>query len=159
MRESGERSGLDAVRRLLILLLIAGMLGIGADLLLLGHYENAWQTIPLGLLTLGLAAAAAALVGGGLWTVAGLRVVMALFICAGMLGIGLHYGGTSEAQRELDPNLEGWSLFVKAVTMKAPPALAPAAMIQLGLLGLLSTYRHPALEAHLDFPDPPLPRT
>ena len=31
------------------------------------------------------------------------------------------------------------------MTAKAPPALAPAGMIQMGLLGLLYTYRHPAL--------------
>jgi hypothetical protein len=30
---------------------------------------------------------------------------------------------------------------------KAPPALAPASMIQLGLLGLLYTYRHPSLRS------------
>jgi hypothetical protein len=34
---------------------------------------------------------------------------------------------------------------VKSITSKAPPALAPAAMIQMGLLGLLYTYKHPAL--------------
>jgi len=29
------------------------------------------------------------------------------------------------------------------MTAKTPPALAPGAMIQLGLLGLVYTYRHP----------------
>jgi hypothetical protein len=32
---------------------------------------------------------------------------------------------------------------MKAIHSKAPPALAPAAMIQMGLLGLLYTYKHP----------------
>jgi len=41
----------------------------------------------------------------------------------------------------MDPSLEGWALFVKVIRAKAPPALAPAAMIQIGLLGLLYTYR------------------
>jgi hypothetical protein len=36
-------------------------------------------------------------------------------------------------------------LFVKVVTAKAPPALAPGVMVQLGLLGLVYTYKHPAL--------------
>jgi hypothetical protein len=58
----------------------------------------------------------------------------------------LHYGGNSEFQREVDPAIGGWSLVVKVMTAKAPPALAPAGLIQLGLLGLLYTYRHPALQ-------------
>jgi hypothetical protein len=45
----------------------------------------------------------------------------------------------------MDPSLSGWPLFVKVVTAKAPPALAPGVMVQLGLLGLVYTYRHPAL--------------
>jgi hypothetical protein len=36
------------------------------------------------------------------------------------------------------------------MTAKAPPALAPAGLIQLGLLGLLYTYRHPALQLRTD---------
>jgi hypothetical protein len=45
----------------------------------------------------------------------------------------------------MDPTLEGWGLFVKVMRAKAPPALAPAAVIQIGLLGLLYTFRHAAL--------------
>ena len=42
-----------------------------------------------------------------------MRVTMALFICAGFVGMGLHYTGNSEFQREMDPALDGWSLFMK----------------------------------------------
>ena len=45
----------------------------------------------------------------------------------------------------MDPQLAGWPLFVKIVTAKAPPALAPASMVMIGLLGLIYTYQHPAL--------------
>jgi len=54
--------------------------------------------------------------------------------------------GNTEFQHEMDPTLEGWTLFVKVMRAKAPPALAPAANIQIGLLGLLYTYRHAASE-------------
>jgi hypothetical protein len=74
-----------------------------------------------------------------------MRVTMAFFIGSGFIGMGLHYMGNNEFQLEMDPGLHGWTLFVKAITSKAPPALAPAAMIQMGLLGLLYTYKHPAL--------------
>jgi len=39
-----------------------------------------------------------------------------------------------------DPTLAGWALFRAAISAKAPPLLAPGAMIQLGLLGLVYSY-------------------
>jgi hypothetical protein len=36
------------------------------------------------------------------------------------------------------------------VTAKAPPALAPAVMAQLGFLGLLYTYRHPEFDSGVE---------
>ena len=120
------------------------MLGTAADLMLLDHHEDAWQLVPLVLIGLGLAAAAACAWAAGPGAILLLRVVMVSFVGAGVLGVLLHYFGNVEFQKELDPQQAGWPLFVKAITAKAPPALAPAVMIQMGLLGLLYTYRHPA---------------
>lgn len=145
MTESQEASALTALRRMLLVVLIVAMLGTAVDLMLLDHYENVWQMVPLAVIALGLLSAAVAARSGGAGAIGLMRVVMALFIAAGMLGLGLHYAGNSEFQREIDPGLQGWNLFVKAITAKAPPAMAPAGMIQIGLLGLLYTYRHPAL--------------
>ena len=75
-----------------------------------------------------------------------LRIAMVLCVASGLIGVALHYSGNREFQHEIDPSLAGWELFVKVVTAKAPPALAPAVMAQLGFLGLLYTYRHPDLE-------------
>jgi hypothetical protein len=36
-------------------------------------------------------------------------------------------------------------LFSTVMTAKAPPAMAPGAMVQLGLIGLVYCYRHPAI--------------
>ncbi len=74
-----------------------------------------------------------------------LRATMAACIAAGALGMVLHFQSNREFQKEIDPSLEGWPLVVTVLRAKAPPALAPAAMIQLGLVGLLCTYRHPGL--------------
>jgi hypothetical protein len=82
------------------------------------------------------------------------RMTMTLFLGAGLLGILLHYNGNREFQTDMDPSLTGWPLFVKVVTAKAPPALAPGVMVQMGLLGLLYTYRHPALLAPRRPPQP-----
>jgi hypothetical protein len=50
-----------------------------------------------------------------------------------------------EFQRDIDPSMGELALMRKAIRAKSPPALAPGAMIQLGLIGLTSTYRHPRL--------------
>jgi hypothetical protein len=46
-----------------------------------------------------------------------------------------------EFQLEMDPSLQGVNLYRKAILAKTPPALAPGAMIQLGLIGLAYTFR------------------
>ena len=78
-----------------------------------------------------------------------MRILMVLFVAAGFLGMAMHYNGNREFQQEMDPSLAGWPLFVKIITSKAPPALAPAAMIQMGLLGCSIPIRHPALRRSL----------
>jgi hypothetical protein len=146
MNEPIEAPGLRIMRRLMLLLLAAAMIGTAADLMLLDHHEDFWQMVPLGVIALGVVSVVLSAVKGGVGAVMLMRVTMALFICSGCVGMGLHYSGNSEFQLEMDPSLRGWSLFVKSMTAKAPPALAPAAMIQMGLLGLLYTYKHPAFQ-------------
>jgi hypothetical protein len=140
-----EPTVLSTMRRLLLVLVTIGMLGTAADLLLLNHYENGWQMAPLALIAISLLVVAWVAVSGGTLPLVVMRAAMIGFIAAGCLGILLHYNGNSEFQREIDPSLAGWALAWKVMTAKAPPALAPASMIQLGLLGLLYTYRHPSV--------------
>ena len=128
----------------MLALLVVAMIGTMVDLMLLEHHEDAWQIVPLALLAAGVLAAAATLTGRA-GAVLLFRIVMALVIASGIIGLGLHYLGNTEFQKEMDPSLAGWPLFVKAMTAKAPPALAPASMVQMGVLGLLYTYHHPAL--------------
>lgn len=139
-----EPQAMSTMRRLLLVLLVIFMLGTTADLMLLDHHEGPGQLIPLVLLTLGLLVSAWSL-GGRPAAITAMRLLMVLFVTAGFLGMMMHYNGNREFQHEMDPSLAGWPLFVKIITAKAPPALAPASMIQMGLLGLLYTYRHPAL--------------
>ena len=46
-------------------------------------------------------------------------------------------------QLEANPDLAGWALIKKLLRAKAPPALAPGVLVQLGLLGSIYGYRHP----------------
>jgi len=136
------------MRRIMLALLVIFMIGTAADLMLLDHHEGPGQLIPLVLLTLGLIVSAWTL-GGRAAAITTMRIVMVLFVAAGFLGMAMHYNGNREFQHEMDPSLAGWPLFMKIITSKAPPALAPASMIQMGLLGLLYTYRHPAVRRSL----------
>ena len=84
---------------------------------------------------------------GGRGSVLLLRVMMGFLLAAGLVGVVLHYQGSMEFQLEMDPTLSGWSLFSRVLQAKAPPTLAPGVMAQLGLLGLVYTYRHPAVRS------------
>jgi len=141
-----EPPALRTMRGLLLAITATAMAGTAADLLLLEHYEEFWQRLPLALIAAGLLVLAFLWLASSRVAVRVTQAVMMLFIVAGLAGLFLHYDGNREFQHELDPTLAGWALFVTVVTATAPPALAPAAMIQLGGLGLLSTYRHPALQ-------------
>jgi hypothetical protein len=44
------------------------------------------------------------------------------------------------AASAIDPAMDGWTLTKKIFHAKAPPALAPGLMIQLGLIGLAFTF-------------------
>ena len=74
-----------------------------------------------------------------------LRWLMLAFVVSGLAGIYLHFQGSAEFKLESNPKLGGMALFWEAIRSKAPPLLAPGAMVQLGLIGLAYTYKHPAL--------------
>lgn len=132
------------MRRWLLALLLLGLAGTALELVLLGHYEGGLQWLPLVVLGLGLAALVWCAASPGAASLCALRIAMAGLIATGLAGIVLHGRGNAEFQKELDPSLGGWRLFWKVVRAQSPPALAPAALAQLGLLGLVYTLGHPA---------------
>ena len=132
------------LRGLLLALVGVAALGLLAELVLLEHYESAWQYTPLILLGLALVAAAVVARRPSLASVRFFQAVMLLCVAAGLVGVFLHYDGNVEFELERDPLLRGVALLWEAAR-GATPALAPGAMAQLGLLGLVYTYRHPAL--------------
>jgi hypothetical protein len=135
---------LETIRQCLLGLLLLGLVGTGMELILLGHDDGAWQLIPLVLIATALAVLAWHVLKPGIITIRVLEATMVCFIVAGMAGVFLHYRGSLEFQLEIDPTQSGQALFWKVMRAKAPPALAPGVMAQLGLLGLVYAYRHPA---------------
>lgn len=135
------------LRTALLGLFLLGVLGTSTELLLLGHTEDRWQLVPLLLMAASLALTAWYGLTRSATAIRLFRLLMALFLGAGLAGILLHYRGNVEFELEMYPGMSGLELFREAMT-GAFPALAPGAMILFGLVGLTWTYRHPALPIH-----------
>ena len=140
-----ESATLVRLRRFVLALFTIGIVGTTADLLLTGHFEDAWQIAPLAVLTLSALTLLVHLARPGRSILRFHQGVMGLFIVSGLVGTFLHYKANIEFELEMYPGLTGLSLFWKAIQGASPPALAPGAMAALGLLGLIYSYRHPAL--------------
>jgi hypothetical protein len=135
----------DAARRILLTILFLGIAGISLELWLMAHTEDIYQLIPLLLAGAGVLSMLAVGLRPAHGSVRLFQAVMALFVLSGLVGMVLHFQVNIEFQLEMDPALTGMALYQKAILAKSPPALAPGAMIQLGLIGLAYTFRHPAL--------------
>jgi hypothetical protein len=132
------------LRGLLLLIVLVGAAGLVAELLLLEHYEEWTQWLPLAVL--GGVVISATLV----WlrpvpaTLLSFRALMTIALATGIAGLVLHYTGNREFELERDGALGGWPLVWESLR-GATPALAPGALIQLALIGLAFTWRHPGL--------------
>jgi hypothetical protein len=131
---------MERMRRMLFALLLAGMAGTLAELLLTSHTEDFWQLAPVALLALAMPAVATVALRPAGWAVALTRGLMVLFIAAGLLGTWFHYESNAEFAVELAPDLSGFALLSAALTRPTPPPLAAGTMIMLGLLGLIGCY-------------------
>jgi hypothetical protein len=135
---------LSLLRRGLLALLALGCVGTLTELVLLEHYEEWQQFIPLSLLAITLVVILWHWTDGGRRSLRVLQVVMLFLIVAGTAGILFHTGGNYEFERELEPDLAGFAFWIEVVR-GAAPTLAPGTLVQFGLIGLLYAYRHPLL--------------
>lgn len=134
----------DVSRRLLAVLLL-GLVGAGTELVLIEHFEDFDQRIPLITLGLGILALVLHAVSrrGSLRALFGLAMIG--LAASGAYGTYLHYLSNAEFQLELHPELSGWSLFLAAMRAHSPPSLAPGALTLLALFGLIAaSARRPA---------------
>jgi hypothetical protein len=129
---------------MLFAILLLGVVGTCAELLLLAHTEGFWQQVPVYLLLGSLVVLGWHAVRRGTASMRVLQALMVLFVASGFVGLGQHFSGNMEFELEMHPTAEGFGLMWEALR-GATPTLAPGTMIQLGLLGLLYAHRHPAL--------------
>ena len=136
--------GSVSLRRGVLLIFVLGTVGLGTELLLLGHFEEWRQQIPLALLAFGLVLVAVRLFYRDAIILRLFRLTMLAFVLGGMVGLWFHLSSNMEFELEMHPTLSGLELLFEALG-GAMPALAPGALVQLGLIGFLYTYQHPVL--------------
>ena len=122
------------LRRLLLLTFVLGCIGVAAELLLLEHFEDWRQVVPLVLLV-----GAPAIAGWDARRASpasdrALRCLLAVMALSGVVGQVFHVQGNLEFERESDPAIGGWKLFAASM-MGATPALAPGTMVLLAVVG------------------------
>ena len=137
---------LSTVRRLLLALMLFGSFGLLVELFLLQHFESPWQWSPIVLLSAGLVCGVVLWVRPGRQAVLFYRGLMVAYLLASLVGMTLHYQSNAELEIEMDSAIGSADLFWYAIH-GATPALAPGALLQLGILGLILVYRHPSIAA------------
>jgi hypothetical protein len=138
-----RRAGADLVgllRSLVLAVLVIGLLGTVTELVLLEHYEQVLQLVPVVLIAAALAAIVWQLIAKNAASLRALEIIMYLFALAGFAGVLAHFNGSAEFQLDLNPSMSTWELLEKVMRAKAPPLLAPGMMLQMGLLGLIYVY-------------------
>jgi hypothetical protein len=135
---------IETWRKLGLALLVFGIAGVLLELYLLEHFEDTPQWTPIALLGVGLLVGPWVVVKPGRAAVRALQGLMALYVGSGAVGIYFHLKANVEFELELHASAAGMDLVMESLR-GAMPALAPGTMVQLGLLGLLMTFRHPAL--------------
>jgi hypothetical protein len=136
----GAASVVERLRLWVLGVLWLGLIGTVVELILLEHYEQALQFVPLVLIVLAMLVLAWHMLQPGAGSLRSLQVVMALFALAGFAGMAAHFNGSAEYQLELNPDMSNWELLDKILHAHAPPLLAPGMMLWMGLLGLAYAY-------------------
>lgn len=124
------------VNRLLVLTLVFMAMGTLAELILIDHYEDFWQLIPIVLIAMSLLVFVFLKWWPSKSIVLLFRVLMVSCILSGFLGTWLHINVNMEFEAELHSTASSWSLFTKSLS-GALPALAPGSMIVFGLIGFI----------------------
>ena len=138
-----EPSLLSTFRRIILALVMLGILGLMVELFLLEHTESATQFIPFVVLGAGFISTIVVSTRPSVRSLQLFQGVMAIFIVTGLVGIYLHLRGNVLFELETDPSARGLDLVWRSLR-GGVPMLAPAAMAQIGLLGLVFAFRHPA---------------
>ena len=122
------------LHRVLLGTFLGGVIGTCAELVLLEHFEDVKQWIPLALGAVGAVVCLWHWRRPGAASAGAFKLVLVAFVLSGALGLWFHYGGNVEFEKEMYPELAGRALVWQSLT-GATPTLAPGAMILLAAVG------------------------
>jgi uncharacterized membrane protein len=141
--DAARADRIELLRQWIVVILVLGLLGTVMELVLLEHYEQPMQLVPVVLIVAAVAALWWEFRQHNLASRRTMQIIMVLFVLAGFLGFLAHFHGSAEYQLELNPDMSNLELLEKILRAKAPPLLAPGMMLQLGLLGLAYVFSDP----------------
>lgn len=110
------------------------MLGTSLELYLLGHYEDSLQLIPMVAIALVLVGVILVYFKASRRISILFKLILWLTALSGLYGMFLHLKANYEFELEMTPTASDWHLFTESLS-GALPALAPASMVVLALLG------------------------
>src|SRR5262245_984398 len=110
-----ESETLRSIRKVLLGALALGVAGTTGELILLRHIDYLTQWIPLVALGIAVPVLIWHASSPGPRTVKTMQGLMVVFIACGVLGVGLHYDGNVEFERELHPDERGFEFLRRTV--------------------------------------------
>lgn len=143
MASPNQNDPTRTIRRLLRFVLLFSMLGVVGELVLLEHYDDFDQLIPMIAMGASVLTLAWDSFAPGRASRIFLRLAMVGLVTAAVAGLFKHYESNVEFQRELEPDLEGWGLVLETLKSGSPPALAPGVLALFGAIGWISTLGRP----------------
>ena len=151
---SAARGGptIGTLRKLLLALVLVGAAGLTVELVTLEHTASTAQWLPIAALVLAVVSSVALWLRPTHRAVRAHQALMVLLLALGAVGLFLHFQGNLAFELEIEPETRGLTLLIRAL-YGAVPALAPGALIELSLLGLVQTWGHPALGSRARAPD------
>lgn len=114
---------------IIFLIMVFGML---TELLLIEHFENFWQFVPV--IFLSVTGIGYCFLKSGTRMLL-FRVWMYIGMLSGVIGIFMHVKNNWEFAIELRSNLKGWDLITEVAT-GAIPVISPGFLIPMAMLGL-----------------------
>lgn len=139
-----QQATVALLRQAILAVLVIVVVGTSTELVLLKHTDGFWQLIPLVLMGLIVAVLLWYAITRHAAALRSFQAVMVLSFISGGIGVIQHFRANLVYAAESDPSLSGRALYMDAI-WGSTPALAPGTMVQLALLGLAFTFRHPRL--------------
>lgn len=123
-----------SLTRIIIGALLFMMVGTAFELILIDHYEDWQQLIPLVCIAIAMILVGVLFIYRHSILIAVFKLVLGLTALSGFYGTYLHLQANYEFEQEMRPTAAGWDLFTESLS-GALPSLAPGSMIVLALIG------------------------